>query len=133
MMAESHATIRQRPDAAVEGGAGDPTATSEVPEMTPQTMQRGAASVDPNPTAAAELAADETLARLIRAREDADTPDDAVAEQAWRQVSRLASRLNVQAGAIARTLEGAVIDQRELVAEALLARPDATSRGREAR
>ena len=95
--------------------------------MTPQTMQRGAASVDPNPTVAAELAADETLARLIRAREDADTPDDAVAEQAWRQVSRLASRLNVEGRAIARTLEGAVIDQRELVAESLLARPDATT------
>lgn len=37
--------------------------------------------------AAAERAADETLDRLTRAREDADTPDDAVAEQAWRQVS----------------------------------------------
>jgi hypothetical protein len=96
--------------------------------MTPQTMQRGAASVDPNPTAAAELAADETLARLMRAREDADTPDDPVAEQAWRQVSRLASRLNVEARAIARTLEGVVIDQRELVAESLLARLDATAR-----
>ncbi len=97
--------------------------------MTPQTMQRGANSVDLNPTAAAELAADETLDRLTRAREDADTPDDAVAEQAWRQVSRLASRLNGQARAIARTLEGAVIDQRELVAESLPAHPDATSRG----
>jgi hypothetical protein len=132
MMADSHATIRQRPDAAVEGGAGDPTPTSEVPEMNPQTMQRGATSVDPNPTAAAELAADDTLARLTRAREDADTPDDAVAEQAWRQVSRLASRLNVQARTIARTLEGAVIDQRDVVAASLLANPDET-RGRAAR
>jgi hypothetical protein len=127
MMAESHATIPQHPDAAVTGGAGDPTATSEVPEMTPQTMQRGAHSVDPNPTAAAELAADETLDRLTRAREDADTPDDAVAEQAWRQMSRLASRLNMQARAIARALEGAVIDQRDLVAQSPLARPDATT------
>jgi hypothetical protein len=95
-------------------------------------MQRGARSVDPNPTAAAELAADDTLDRLTRAREDADTPDDAVAEQAWRQLSRLASRLNVQARTIARTLEGAVIDQRELVAASLLAHPDETS-GRAAR
>ena len=100
--------------------------------MSPQTMQRGATSVDPHPTAAAERDADETLDRLTRARADADTLDDAVAEQAWRQVSRLASRLNSEARAIARTLEGAVIDQRELVAESLLARPDATT-GRETR
>ncbi len=79
--------------------------------MNPQTMQRGAPGADPNPTAAAERAADETLDRLTRAREDADTPDDAVAEQAWRQVSRLASRLSTEARALARTLEGAVTDQ----------------------
>ena len=47
-------------------------------------------------------------------------------------MSRLASRLNSEGRAIARTLEGVVIDQRELVAESLLARPDATAR-REAR
>ena len=81
--------------------------------MTPQTMQRGAPGADPNPTAAAERAADETLDRLTRAREDADTPDDAVVEQAWRQVSRLASRLSTEARALARTLEGAAIDQSE--------------------
>jgi hypothetical protein len=81
--------------------------------MNAQTMQRGAPGADPNPTAAAERAADETLDRLTRAREDADTPDDAVAEQAWRQVSRLASRLSTEARALARTLEGAVTDQPE--------------------
>lgn len=85
--------------------------------MTPQTMQRGAAGADPNPTAAAERAADETFDRLTRAREDADTPDDAVAEQAWRQVSRLASRLSSEARTLAHTLERAVIDERELVAD----------------
>ena len=92
--------------------------------MTPQTMQRGAPGADLNPTAAAERAADETLDRLTRAREDADTPDDAVAEQAWRQVSRLASRLSTEARALARTLEGAVIDERELVADSLLQHPE---------
>ena len=81
--------------------------------MNPQTMQRGAPGADPNPTAAAERAADETLDRLTRAREDADTPDDAVAEQAWRQVSRLASRLSTEARTLARTLERAVTDQPE--------------------
>ncbi len=96
--------------------------------MNPQTTQRGATSADPNPTAAAELAADETLTRLTRAREDADTPDDAAAEQAWRQLSRLASRLGAQARAIARTLESTVADQGELGADSLLARPDATTR-----
>ena len=81
--------------------------------MNPQTTTGRASGADPNPTAAAERAADETLDRLTRAREDADTPDDAVAEQAWRQVSRLASRLSTEARALARTLEGAVTDQSE--------------------
>jgi hypothetical protein len=31
MMAERHATIHQRPDAAVEGGAGDPTPPRRYP------------------------------------------------------------------------------------------------------
>jgi len=118
----------QSPDAAVTGGAGRSNTTSEVPEMTPQTMQRGAPGAEPNPTAAAERAADETLGRLTRARDDADTPDDAAAEQAWRQVSRLASRLNDQARAIARTLEAAVIDQRELAGETLPDRAQPTQR-----
>ena len=42
--------------------------------MLPQPMHRDAKRVDQNPTARAELAADETLDRIIRAREDADTP-----------------------------------------------------------
>jgi len=92
--------------------------------MNPQTTQHGAPGVDPNPTAAAERAADETLARLTRAREDADTPDDAVAEQAWRQMSRLASRLSNEARALAHTLEGAAINERERVAESVLEQPE---------
>ncbi len=101
--------------------------------MNPQTTQRGATGADPNPTAAAELAADETLRRLTRAREEADTPDDAVAEQAWRQLSRLASRLGAQARAIARTLESTVADQGELGTDSLPARPDDATTRRETR
>jgi len=98
--------------------------------MNPQTTQRHGAGVDQNPTAAAERAADETLGRLTRAREDADTPDDAVAEQAWRQLARQASRLHTQARAIAHTLQSGVVDQRELVAESLLHHPDPATRAR---
>jgi hypothetical protein len=65
------------------------------------------------------------VASRTRAREDADTPDHAIAEQAWRQVSRLASRPKRAGATIARTLEGAVIDPRDLVAQSLLARPAA--------
>ena len=39
-----------------------------------------------------EREADETLGRIARAREDADTVNEVDAEQAWRQISRLASR-----------------------------------------
>lgn len=98
--------------------------------MDPQTMQRGAPGADPNPTAAAERAADETLERLTWAREDADMPDDAIAEQAWRRMSRLASRLSTKARALARSLEAAVIDQRELVAESLLEHPESRTGAR---
>jgi hypothetical protein len=75
--------------------------------MLHQPTPRGALSAaTTNPTARAERDADETFERLLRAREDADTPDDAVAEHAWRQVSRLASRLSGQGRAIAIALEG---------------------------
>ena len=98
--------------------------------MNPQPTQHGAPGVDLNPTAAAERAADETLARLTRAREDADTPDDAVAEQAWRQMSRLASRLSNEARALAHTLEGAAINERERVAESVLEQPERPNEAR---
>ena len=124
MTADGHATIHQSPGAAVQGPRRGSNSTSEVAEMTPQTMQRRAAGVDPNPTAAAELAADQTLDRITRAREDADTPDDAVAAHAWRRLSRLAGCLSSQARAIAGTLEGAPVDRRVRDDESLLAHPD---------
>lgn len=66
----------------------------------------GSASVvrdDANETAAAEAAADETLARLLRARVDADTPDDDAAAAGWRNVARLSTRLHREAAALGRT------------------------------
>ena len=95
--------------------------------MLHQPTPRGAVSAasTTNPTSRAERDADETLERLLRVREDADTPDDAVAEQAWRQVSRLASRLSAQGRGIAIALEGRGSDQRDLVAASLLQHPDA--------
>ena len=106
------------------GGTRD--APADVCSATPR------ASSIPTPPPRPSAPPTKRSAASSRAREDADTPDNAVAEQAWRQVARLASRLNSEARAIARTLEGDVRDQRDLVAESLLARPDATT-GREAR
>jgi len=92
--------------------------------MLPQPTQRDAERVNQNPTARAERAADETLDRIIRAREDADTPDDAAAEQAWRLIARLGSRLHQQAHAIVVALEGGAAAQRELVEASLRQCPD---------
>lgn len=97
--------------------------------MQPQRTQHDAFSVpEPNPTAQAERAADETLRRLAQARQDADSPDNAVAEQGWRQVARLSSRLHDQAHAIVVALEGHAREQRELVRESLLHCPEPTGR-----
>lgn len=98
--------------------------------MQPQPTQHDAQSVaESNPTADAERAADETIRRLTRARHDADSPDNAVAEQGWRQVARLSSRLHDQAHGIVVALEGHAREQRELVRESLLHRPEPTGEG----
>jgi hypothetical protein len=94
-------------------------------------MPRDAIGVDhTNPTAAPERDADNTFDRLTRAREDADTPDDATAAAAWRQVARLSSRLHTEAAALARALDRSAVDQRELVAGSLLRCPDRDERRR---
>jgi hypothetical protein len=96
--------------------------------MTPQPMHAGDAGVTPNTTARHEIAADETLGRITRARTDADTPDDAAAEQAWRRIATLASRLHREARAVVIAHEGHAAAQRELVAESLLHCPDGAER-----
>ena len=97
--------------------------------MQPQRTQRDALSVvESNPTADAERAADETIRRLDAARQNADSPDNAVAEQGWRQVARLSSRLHDQAHGIVVALEGHARDQRELVRDSLLHCPEPTGR-----
>jgi len=98
--------------------------------MQPQRTQRDASSVvESNPTADAERAADETIRRLAQARLDADSPDNAIAEQGWRKVARLSSRLHDQAHGIVVALEGHAREQRELVRESLLHCPEPTRRG----
>lgn len=64
---------------------------------TQQPMHDGAARAAHNATERHEIDADATLDRIARARTDADPPDDAAAEQAWRQIATLASRLHRQA------------------------------------
>jgi len=98
--------------------------------MQPQRTQHDALSVaESNPTADAERTADETIRRLAQARQDADSPDNAIAEQGWRQVARLSSRLHDQADGIVVALEGHAREQRELVRESLLHCPAPTGRG----
>lgn len=92
--------------------------------MHTQRTQHRAAGDELHPTARDEREADETLDRITRAREDADTVDDAAAEHAWRQISRLASRLQREAHAIVVGLEGGVRDQRDRVQASLLHCPD---------
>lgn len=96
--------------------------------MQPQRTRDALSVVEPNPTADAERAADETIRRLERARQDADSPDNAVAEQGWRQVARQAARLQHQARGIVVALEGHARDQRELVRDSLVACPEPTGR-----
>ncbi len=68
--------------------------------MSPQPTQPDAPCVDTNPTTAAEHAADETLDRLARARQYADTPDDETAELGWRELLDLAEQLQRDAQAV---------------------------------
>ena len=97
--------------------------------MQPQRTQRDALRVvESNPTADAERAADETIRRLEQARQDADSPDNAVAEQGWRRVARLSSRLHDQAHGLVVALEGHGREQRELVRESLLHCPEPTGK-----
>jgi hypothetical protein len=92
-------------------------------------MADDAVSVDEvNPTADAERAADETLRRLEAARQAADSPVNAEAEQGWREVARLASRLKRQAHGIVVALEGHAREQRELVEQSLLSCPERSGR-----
>ena len=96
--------------------------------MHAQRTQRDAPSVvESNPTADAERTADETIRRLEQARQDADSPDNAVAEQGGRQVARQASGLQHQAHGIVG-LEGHAYDQRERVPESLVHCPEPTGR-----
>lgn len=99
--------------------------------MPTQRTQHDTTRVDPHATAAAERAADETLDRLTRAREDADTLEDDVAEQAWRQIERLSARLKAEAHTIVVTLEGGDGEQRDRVEASLLhCREQSTDGGR---
>jgi len=128
MTAASRDTIHQSPTPPWRAAPGS-NHTSEVPEMQPQRTQRDASSVvECNPTADAERAADETIRRLAQARQDADSPDNAVAEQGWREVARLSSRLRDQAHGIVVALEGHAREQRELARESLLHCPEPTGR-----
>jgi len=79
-----------------------------------------------NPTADAERAADETIRRLAQARQDADSPDNAVAEEGWRQVAHLLARLHGQAHGIVVALEGHAREQRDVVRDSLLRCPEPT-------
>ena len=96
--------------------------------MQPQRTRDALSVVESNPTADAERAADETIRRLETARQNADSPDNAVAEQGWRQVARLSSRLHDQAHGIVVALEGHARDQRELVRDSLVHCPEPTGR-----
>ena len=97
--------------------------------MHPQRTQRDPSRVvEFNPTADAERTADETIRRLEQARQDADSPDNAVAEQGGRKVARLSSRLHDQAHGIVVALEGHTREQRELVRDSLLHCPEPTGR-----
>ena len=62
------------------------------------------------------------------ARQNADSPDNTVAEQGWRQVARLSSRLHDQAHGIVVALEGHARDQRERVRDSLVHCPEPTGR-----
>ena len=97
--------------------------------MHAQRMRDDAPSVvDANPTADAERAADETIRRLEDARQAADSPDNTEAEQGWRDVARLSSRLNRQAHGIVVALEGHAREQRALVEQSLLNCPEPSGR-----
>jgi hypothetical protein len=87
-------------------------------------MHAGDTGVTPKASARHAIAADDTLGRITRARTDADTPDDNTAEQAWRQIATLASRLHRQARAVLIAHPGHAAAQRDLVADSLLHGPD---------
>jgi hypothetical protein len=63
-------------------------------------MHAGEPGVSTKAVARHVMAADETLGRITRARTDADTANDEAAEQAWRRIATLASRLHREAGAV---------------------------------
>jgi len=92
--------------------------------MQTQRTQPRAAGDELHPTARDEHAADETLDRITRTRQDADTVDDAAAEQAWRQIARLAARLQHEAHTIVVGLEGGIREQRDRVQASLLHCPE---------
>ncbi len=71
--------------------------------QTKRTRQR--AADDQRVTHYEELEARGTIGRLQQAVEDGDEADAAAAGAAWRQVARLAGRLQRQARAIAEELE----------------------------
>ena len=59
---------------------------------------------DPDPAAEAERGADEVLADLAQARQDADTLDDAAAAAAWERVAHASLMLAAQAARLVELL-----------------------------